>query len=103
VRKALTTLNDLNASETLPAEQRQLTYGRLLAVVPLPNHAASSLPNTPPPVPDISPYQVQFVITQVTQFSQVLAEASDLAYSLTPFERLSLDRVEQINPEATDG
>jgi hypothetical protein len=103
VRTALTTLNDLNASETLPAEQQQLTYGRLLAVVPLPNHAASSLPNTPPPVPDISPYQVQFVITQVTQFSQVLAEASDLAYSLTPFERLSLDRVEQINPEATDG
>lgn len=103
VRTAIAVLNDRNASETLPAEQRQLAYGRLLAVVPLPNHPASPLPDTAPPVPDLDPYQVQFVITQVSQLSQVLTAASDPAYSLTPFERLSLDRVERFIPEATDG
>ncbi len=103
VRPAIAALNDRNASETLPPEQRQLAYGRLLAVVPLPNHPASSLPDTAPPVPDLTPYQVQFVITQVSQLSQVLTAASDPAYPLTPFERLSLDRVEPMALEATDG
>jgi hypothetical protein len=102
VRGAIATLNDLNASETLPDSERLLAYGRLLAVVPLPNHVALALPATAPAVPDISPYQVQFVITQVSQLSQVLTQASDPAYPLTPFERLSLDSVERI-PEANDG
>lgn len=102
MRGAIATLNDLNASDTRPDPERLLAYGRLLAVVPLPNHAAIDLPPTAPPVPDISPYQVQFVITQTTQLSQVLTQASDLAYPLTPFERLSLDRVERL-PEATNG
>ncbi|MGG6242091.1 baseplate J/gp47 family protein [Nodosilinea sp. AN01ver1] len=103
LRAAIATVNDLNASETTPAEQRQLSYGRLLAVVPLPNHAAASLPETAPPVPNIGPYQVQFVITQATQFSQVLTAPDDVPYRLTPFERLSLDGVVRTTLEATDG
>ncbi len=99
-------LNTINATELPPEEQakRELSYGKLLQVVPLPN-SAPPLPRTleafyseavPPTLPTeatTSPYQVQFVVTQESGLSRVLAKATDPAYTLTPFERLSLGGV----------
>ncbi|HIK55490.1 MAG TPA: baseplate J/gp47 family protein [Synechococcales cyanobacterium M55_K2018_004] len=93
---ALTTLNRLNAVDDPPLASRQVSYSRLLQVVPLPNKPAAPLADHNPatPIPAIAPYQVQFVITQASQLSYRLAQASDPIYELTPFERLSLLSIE---------
>jgi hypothetical protein len=106
ISAAIAYLNTINATELAPEEQakRVLSYGKLLQVVPLPN-SAPPLPRTleahdaavvPPELPSeatAAPYQVQFVITQESGLSRVLAKATDPDYTLTPFERLSLGSV----------
>ncbi len=107
-------LNDINASEAATDARRQLSYGKLLRVVPLPGKPGESLEDYDdavdaggpvPTLPDesaISPYQVQFVFTLESGLSRIISQASDPAYVLTPFERLSLDSVE-VQAEAISG
>ncbi len=111
---AVSYLNTVNASE-LPAgagnaqkAQRELSFGKLLRVTPLPNKPAASLEaydatasaGSAPALPSgASPYHVQFVITQASGLSRVLSAPAD-KYTLAPFERLSLADVEA-QPEAT--
>jgi len=103
VSAAIAYLNTINASELSAVEQvkRVLSYGKLLQVVPLPTSApplprtleaydAAAVSPTLPTETTASPYQVQFVVTQESGLSRVLAKATDPAYTLTPFERLSL-------------
>jgi len=105
----LTYLNEMNASEEAKAARRELSYGKFLHSIPLPNKTGESLEaydaGTPPELPDettIAPYQVHFVITLETGLSRILSRATDDAYQLTPFERMSLGGVE-VHPEAADG
>lgn len=105
LNNALNYLNALNAVE-LPADapdaeraRRVLSYGKLLRVVPLPNKPGESLESfdaatTPPALPAAAaPYEVSFVFTQESGLSRELKAAGD-AYALTPFERVTLRRVE---------
>ncbi len=113
IEAAIAYVNGLNASEPLPSgtaegdadrARRSLSFGKLLLVTPLPNHAASSLEThddavaagTATALPDgsaVLPYRVSFIFTQATDLAQRLTQASD-SYALTPFERLTLGAVE---------
>ncbi len=110
----LTYLNDINASDAVETTRQELSYGKLLYVVPLPNKPGA-LPdnrdpsisleaydnavasNSPlPTLPDqttISPYTVKFIFTLASGLSQILLQDAD-TYTLTTFERLSLNSVE---------
>jgi len=109
VGDAITYLNDLNASEppATPAEQakRVVSYGKLLRVIPLPGKPGASLAEfdtasaagTAPALPTettVQPYGVQVTFTLASGLTRILASAAD-AYTLVPFERLALDRVER--------
>lgn len=116
IRNAMSTtvsyLNELNASEVpanatvAEAAKRVISYGKLLRTVPLPNKPGESLESydaattgngAVPALPTeaaISPYEVQFVVTLESGLTHILAAAADGAYTLTPFERLSLGGVE---------
>ena len=109
----MTYLNEVNASETVEEARQTLSYGKLLYVVPLPNKPGASLSayddaavsGTAPALPDetgISPYKVRFVFTLESGLSRIVSQASDTAYKLTAFERLSLSSVE-IQAETGDG
>jgi hypothetical protein len=109
----LTYLNNLNTSETAPLAKRTISFGKLLRAIPLPNKPAASLEafdtavemgGAVPPLPDgttIQPYKAQFIFTLESGLSKILAQAGD-AYTLTPFERLSVSGVE-IQAEAANG
>ncbi len=111
---AITYLNDVNASEATTDARRQLSYGKLLRVVPLPGKPGESLEDYDdavdaggpvPTLPDetaISPYQVQFVFTLESGLGRIISQTSDPAYVLTTFERLTLDSVE-VQAEASSG
>jgi hypothetical protein len=100
-------LNNANASEPAgPVDQakRVVAYGKLLLVTPLPGRAAGDLEahdalvadGGAPPLPDASailPYRVSFVLTQATGLTARLSQAAH-AYTLTPFERITLGGVE---------
>ncbi|GAK58621.1 hypothetical protein U27_05595 [Candidatus Vecturithrix granuli] len=99
-------LNNLNASDQVEEAKRELSYRKLLYVVPLPlsekptgsledyyNQVAAGILPTLPDETIIKPYQVQFVFTLESGFSRILSQESD-TYLLTPFERLSLSGVE---------
>jgi hypothetical protein len=104
---ALTYLNNLNATESLAPAKRELAYGKLLYVVPLPVAGKSTgtleaydkavdagAPPVPPDEGAISPYGVQFVFVLESGLSRILAKVSDQAYTLAPFERMSLSGVD---------
>lgn len=98
---AVTVLNAVNAEPVTPGEPaglRTLAYGRLRAVVPLPDRPAVTLAqvDADPGLLDDgagSPYRVQFLVSLATGLTRVLAGEAD-AVGLTPFERLTVDTVE---------
>lgn len=109
---AVTYLNESNAREDADAAKREISYGKLLYVVPLPakpgataDHPEISLTEyyrkkalgetvSLPDESAISPYRVEFVFTQTTGLSRIMSAASAKAYVLTPLERISLSGVE---------
>jgi hypothetical protein len=107
INSTLTYVNQLNAAETLDDEsRRQLSTAKLLYVIPLPvvdkpqgslqdydQQVADGLSPEVPQPEDISPYDVQFVFSMQSGLSHTLALSAD-AYTLTPFERLTLGGVE---------
>ena len=109
----LTYLNRINASEQIEQVKSELSYGKLLRVIPLPDKPGESLEtydnavaseSNIPALPDestISPYKVKFTFTLESGMSRILSQSSDKAYSLTPFERLSLGD-EEVTVEVTD-
>ena len=74
-----------------------LTYGQLLATVPLPGRTAGpiAIPSggSLPTETDVAPYTVKFTLTLESGLSQILAASGD-SYSMTPFERLGLGGVD---------
>ncbi len=110
---ANTTLPYLNglAEQTLPtaqAHKRVLSFGKLLHAIELPGKAAHLLSEydedqaaTLPDETGIDPYQVTFALTTQSGVSRVLGQAADPAYTLSQFERLSLDSV-TVSIEAND-
>jgi hypothetical protein len=110
LNNALAYVNNMNASDlpsgasTAEQERRVLSYGKLLWIIPLPGKPGASLEDydtavatgTPPSLPTaaaIAPYKAQFVFTQESGQSRILAGDAG-SYALTPFERLSLNSVE---------
>ena len=97
IRSALTdALGAINAANESD-EGLTLSYGQLLATVPLPGHAAAaiSIPagGSPPTESDVAPYAVTFVLTLESGLSVVLDDHTD-SYEMTPYERLALGSVE---------
>jgi hypothetical protein len=76
------------ANEAAGAAGTTITFGQLLAALPLPGEAAHA--TTPD---EALPYDVTFALTRETGLSHVLTAAAD-EYALAPFERLSLSAVE---------
>jgi ribosomal protein S9 len=126
--KALTYLNNLKPSSEIPdAEKakaeakREISYGKLLYVVPLPvatkpgakspekpdaplkdiDEAPSGAAPALPKEADVKPYEVTFVFTLQSGLSQILSKSTDKTYKLGDFERLSLSGVER--KERSDG
>jgi hypothetical protein len=107
INAMLTYVNQLNAAETLDDElRRRLSTPKLLYVIPLPvadkpqgslqeydQQVADGLSPDVPQPEEIAPYGVQFVFSMQSGLSHTLASAAD-AYTLTPFERLTLGGVE---------
>ncbi len=108
LEKTITIINDLNGSE-LPSNpsaemnrQRQLNYGKLLAVIPLPikppiqdyNDVAGLTDQELPTSTDAGEYQVQFLVTSESGLSHILESEASPAITLTPFERLTLSNIE---------
>jgi hypothetical protein len=98
-------INALNATELpagAPAEQRKLSFGKLLLATPLPNHPAvtlASFDKTPVALPtdaSAAPYKVQFVFTSASGFSRILSKTGDPDYVLSPLERLSVSSVQVV-------
>ena len=106
----LNTLNNAdlpaNASEQELAK-RSLSFGKLLLVIPLPGKPGASLQefdaaSNPAALPASGgDYAVSFAVTMPSGVSQLLGTPAD-SYTLTPFERLSLDTV-TIHPEENNG
>lgn len=106
--KAITTINDLNASEVPSSptpemlRQRQINYGKLLSVTPLPGKptednysSVAALADASLPTSAIAgDYQVQFLITSESGISYILESETSPAVTLIPFERLTLAGVE---------
>ena len=91
--------------------KRELSFGKLLLVIPLPGKLGLPLESfdnpagAPPAVPSettIAPYLARFVFTLESGLSQILEADADEPYVLTPFERLSLGSVE-VAEELSDG
>ncbi len=106
--KAIVTINDLNTGE-LPGSpspemvrRRQLNYGKLLSVIPLPGKAAvgdyssvAALADTELPTSAAAgEYQVQFLITSESGTSYILDSEASPTVSLIPFERLTVAGIE---------
>jgi uncharacterized phage protein gp47/JayE len=109
----ITYLNEVNASDTVAQARQLLSYGKLLHVAPLPTKPGASLSayddavasGTAPTLPDetsISPYTIRFIYTLESGLSRIVSQASDPAYTLTAFERLSLSGV-TIQVESANG
>lgn len=110
LKNTLAYVNDLN-STPLPAgasaaeaARRQLSFGKLLLVIPLPAAAAKPVmaladydkASPAPALPSestIGVYRVTFTFTQESRQAQVLAKAGD-TYTLSPFERVALNSVQ---------
>ena len=90
---ALSTVNAANESD----DALTLSFGQLLATVPLPGRTAApiSIPagGSPPTETDVAPYEVTFVLTLESGLSVVLDDHTD-TYAMTPYERLALGNVE---------
>ena len=103
-------LNGL-AEQTLTGsalQKRDLSFGKLLHSISLPGKPANLLseydvnpPATLPTEAGISPYVVSFALTTQSGISRVLSLAADPSYTLSQFERLSLDSV-TVSIEAND-
>ena len=118
VSKAVNYLNILNATQlaanasAAEKAKRQITFGKLLYVVPLPipGKAGANTPakpvvsleeidnpqGQPPALPsenDVKPYIVSFTFTLQSGLSKALLQAAD-SYSLSSLERLSVVGVE---------
>jgi hypothetical protein len=97
IRAALTdALGTVNAANEAD-DGLTLSFGQLLAAVPLPGHTAApiSIPagGSPPTETDVAPYKVTFVLTLESGLSVVLDDHTD-TYAMTPYERLALGNVE---------
>ena len=103
-------LNGL-AEQTLTGsalQKRDLSFGKLLHSISLPGKPANLLSEydanptaTLPTEAGISPYVVSFALTTQSGVSRVLSLAADPSYTLSQFERLSLDSV-TVSIEAND-
>ncbi len=106
--KAIEAINVLNAAD-LPASpaadelrRRQINYGKLLAVMPLPNKPPVASYNEVAALEDASlptssaagDYRVQFMITTESGVSHLLENESSPAVTLVPCERLTLANVQ---------
>lgn len=103
--QAIAYLNTLNAvafdpADTDAAQKRELSFGKLLQLLPLPGHPAVALASydaapdasaLPTPA-DVAPYTVSFYISQASGLTSVIAGAS-ASYALTVSERLLLTSV----------
>jgi hypothetical protein len=93
--EALTPINSASESD----DGLTLSFGQLLATVPLPAPAPAAQPIAIPPggsLPtesDVAPYVVTFVLTLESGLSVVLDDHTD-TYAMTPYERLALGNVE---------
>lgn len=108
LEKGVAAINDLNASEppTNPTpemeRQRQINYGKLLAIIPLPDKPAvenynsvASLPDTDLPTSaDAGDYLVKFLVTSESGISYILESETSPTVNITPFERLTIAGVE---------
>jgi len=89
-------LNGISEGETATVDQRTLSWPKALLAITLPNKPATSLQTfnesggTLPATAD--PYTVTFTITQESGLAQILSAPAD-AYTLAPFEQLSLSEV----------
>jgi hypothetical protein len=97
IRAALTdALGPINAANESD-DGLTLSFGQLLATVPLPGHTAQpiSIPagGALPTESDVAPYVVTVVLTLESGLSVVLDDHTD-TYAMTPYERLALGNVE---------
>jgi len=100
--EALAYLNDLGTADFDPADsaavqQRRLSLGKFLRLLPLPGHGGQSLasydaapdPAVLPVAAARAPYRVSVYLSQTSGLSSVLADDS-AGYTLGPSERLLL-------------
>lgn len=103
--QAVAYLNTLNALAFDPtvadeAQKRELVFGKLLQLLPLPGHPTITLDSydaapdasTLPGAADVAPYVVSFYFSQASGLTRVITDAS-ASYSLTVSERLLLTSV----------
>ncbi len=98
----LNALNEVtfDPGNAIEAQKRQLSYGKLLRVLPLPGHPTSILndyddapdPTILPLAADRLPYTIKLYLSQASGFTRILAD-DQASYTLTDFERLLLNSV----------
>lgn len=114
VTEMVSYINEYNAQETVANDQqRELSFGKFLYVLPLPGHDGKTLfiydtqfgtvdEAALPTGASRAPYSVEIVLTSTTGISTLLNDDAAPAYNLTPFERLTFAGVE-ISAETSDG
>ena len=108
INGAIEVINELNASE-LPSgasaellRQRQLNFGKFLAITPLPGKpaitsyatVAGSEDGSLPTTADAGDYEIQYLVNSESGVSHILDSETSRAVTLIPFERLTLSSVE---------
>lgn len=99
LQTALDQINSLNIDENTPEADREISYGKLAHLTPLPGKPGAALSEFTGVVPSLGNYTLVFTISQETGLSFILNAASSAPYVLTPFERLVLDSI-ALAPEA---
>lgn len=101
IRQAINTLlSYLNTKNSQPLNDpmiTELSFGRLLVSMPLPNHAGTSLETHDlapavgvlPLAADIAPYRLAFTFVQTSGLTQFV-QSDSMSYALAPYEQLSL-------------
>lgn len=99
IRQAINTmlsyLNTINSQPLTQANIAELSFGKLLLVVPLPNHSGASLEDfdksndAPTLAAEVAPYQLAFTFAQNSGLTQFV-QSDGVSYTLAPNEQLSL-------------
>ena len=98
----LNTLSEatFNPGDTAEVQKRQLSFGKLLHITPLPGHPAASLADydlaadatTLPAATDRLPYSISLYLNQASGLTKILANDA-ATYTLTGSERLLLNSI----------
>jgi len=99
----LNTLNEVafDPANAVEAQKRDVSFGKLLHVTPLPGHPGATLadydiapdPTTLPLATDRAPYTVRLYLSQASGLTRILADDA-ASYAMTGSERLLLNNVE---------